>query len=309
MTGGTARQSGAKRATHDAVVIGIDAGGSATRARAVARGELLRDGKGGPGNPLATDFRTLSASYVAALAGYPDPDYIAACVSGTENTQQRARISKLLNSIFPNAIVQVRPDYVAAVMAAPAEADLVVIAGTGSVVCNRTPDGDYLTSGGRGWILGDFGSAARLGRSALEWFCDDPAAASLELTADIGNLLGTGDWRNIVGSLSAAPSPAAFLASAAPVLTRAAARGEGWAAARLEAEISALATTAARHIERHLHRKQTTHVALSGGVWRSPEAESCFTAAMTRATPGSVIVRSSLSPLDGAVRLAESMAG
>ena len=296
-------------ATHDAVVIGIDAGGSATRARAVARGELLHDGKGGPGNPLATDFRTLSASYAAALAGYPDPDYIAACVSGTHNTEQRARISKLLNTIFPNAIVQVHPDYVAAVMAAPAEADLVVIAGTGSVVCNRTPDGDYVTSGGRGWILGDFGSAARLGRSALEWFCDDPAAASPEFNVDAGNLLGTSDWRNIVSTLCAAPSPAAFLASAAPLLTRATARGERWAAARLEAEMSALAAMTARHIQRHPHGRQTTQVALSGGVWRSQEAEACFTAAMTRATPGSVIVRSSLSPLDGAVRLAESMAG
>lgn len=291
------------------MIIGIDAGGSATRARAVVCGELLRDGKGGPGNPLATDSLTLSASYTAALAGYPEPDYIAACVSGTENPRQRIRISELLNSIFPNATVQVHPDYVAAVMAAPADADLVVIAGTGSVVCSRAPGGDYVISGGRGWLLGDFGSAARLGRSALEWFCDDPAATSPELNADIGNLLGAGDWRDVLTALRATPSPAAFLASAAPLLTRAVARGERWAAIRLETEMSALAATAARHIERHLHRQKTTRVALSGGVWHSPEAETCFTAAMTRARPGSVIVRSSLSPLDGAVRLAQSMAG
>jgi N-acetylglucosamine kinase-like BadF-type ATPase len=251
----------------------------------------------------------LSASYSAALAGYPEPDYIAACVSGTQNTQQSVRISELLNTIFPNAIVQVHPDYVAAVMAAPADADLVVIAGTGSLVCSQTPGGDYVTSGGRGWILGDFGSAARLGRSALEWFCDDPAAASPELNADAGNLLGTSDWRNVLSALIATPSPAAFLASAAPLLTRAVARGERWAALRLEAEMSTLATTVARHIERHLHQQEATRVALSGGVWHSPEAESCFTAAMTRARPGSVIVRSSLSPLDGAVTLAERMVG
>lgn len=177
------------------------------------------------------------------------------------------------------------------------------------MVCSRTPDGDCVTSGGRGWILGDFGSAARLGRSALEWFCDDPAAASPEFNADAGSLLGTSDWRNVVSALHATPSPAAFLASAAPLLTRAVARGERWAAMRLEAEMSTLAAMAARHIERHLHGQKTTHVALSGGVWHSPEAASCFTAAMTLTKPGSVIVRSSLSPLDGAVRLAESMAG
>jgi len=294
---------------HDAVIIGIDAGGSATRARAVACGELLGDGKGGPGNPLATDSQTLSASYAAALAGYPEPDYVAACVSGTESTQQHIRISELLNTIFPNAIVQVHPDYVAAVTAAPAGADLVVIAGTGSLVCSRTPDGDYVTSGGRGWILGDFGSAARLGRSALEWFCDDTTAASPEFNADAGNLLGTSDWRSVLTALRATPSPAAFLASAAPLLTRAVARGERWAAIRLEAEMSMLAATAARHIERHLRQQKTTQVALSGGVWHSREAEICFTAAMTRTIPGSVIARSSLSPLEGAVRIAERMAG
>lgn len=303
------RQCGTRRLAQDAVVIGIDAGGSATRARAVARGQVLPDGKGGPGNPLATDSQTLSASYAAALANYPEPDYIAACVSGTENPQQRIRISELLNTIFPNAVVQVHPDYVAAVMAAPADADLVVIAGTGSVVCSRTPEGDYVTSGGAGWILSDFGSAARLGRSALEWFCDDPAGASPEFSADIGSLLGSSDCRNVLSALSATPSPPAFLASAAPLLTRAVARGERWAAVRLQREMSTLAATAARHIERHLHQQEITRVALSGGVWRSPEAETCFTAAMTRTRPGTVIVRSSLSPLDGAVRLADSMVG
>jgi N-acetylglucosamine kinase-like BadF-type ATPase len=251
----------------------------------------------------------LSASYAAALADCPEPDYIAACVSGTESPQQRNRISELLNTIFPNAIVQVLPDYVAAVLAAPADADLVVIAGTGSVVCSRTPSGEYVISGGRGWILGDFGSAARLGRSALEWFCDDPAAASPEFNADAEDLLGTSDWRNVLTALRATPSPAAFLASAAPLLTRSVARAEHWAATRLEAEMSMLAATAVRHIGRHLYQQETTHVALSGGVWQSREAESCFTAAMTRTRPRSAVIKSSLCPLDGAVKLAERMAG
>src|SRR5215469_3739415 len=99
------------------VVVGIDAGGSSTRARAVAHGDLLFDGTGGPGNPLTVDERTLSASFAAALAGCPEPDHVAACVAGAANAEPSSRISGLLTRMFPGASVQVHPDYVAAAQA------------------------------------------------------------------------------------------------------------------------------------------------------------------------------------------------
>jgi N-acetylglucosamine kinase-like BadF-type ATPase len=289
------------------VVVGIDAGGSATRARAVANGELVFDGRGGPGNPLSADEQTLSTSYASALAGCPQPDVVAACVAGAANAEPRSRISNFLTMLFPRAAVHVHPDYVAAIQAAPADADVVVLAGTGSVVCSRMPDGAYVTSGGRGWILGDFGSATRLGRAALEWFCDDPAGAGREFAAELENLVGTCEWHDIVTALSGAPSPAAFLARAAPLLTGAAARGEYWATQRLEIEMLPLAAQVVRHVEEHLGGRETRLVVLAGGVWQSRQAESCFRTMMARSLPRSSVVRCTVSPLDGAVSLAESM--
>jgi N-acetylglucosamine kinase-like BadF-type ATPase len=295
------------RQARSAVAVGIDAGGSSTRARAVANGSVVFDGSAGPGNPLMTDEPTLSASYATALAGCPEPDFVAACVAGAAASEPRGRISGLLARMFPRAVVHVHPDYAAAVLVAPADADVIVLAGTGSVVCSRMPDGAYVTSGGRGWILGDFGSGSRLGRAALERFCDDPVAASPEFAAEVAGLIGTRDWREIVTALSEALSPAPFLARAAPLLSGAAARKEGWATQRLEMEMSALAAQVVRHVEQHLGGREVRRVALSGGVWESQEAELCFRATMERALPRCGVVKCALSPLDGAVRLAESM--
>jgi glucosamine kinase len=291
------------------VIVGIDAGGSSTRARAMAHGRVVHDGTGGPGNPVGSAEQTLEASYAAALAGCPAPDHVAACVSGAAGPEQRARITRLLAGLLPGAAVQVLPDYVAAAIAAPAGADLVVIAGTGSLVCSRTPDGSYQTSGGRGWIVGDRGSAASLGRALLEWFSDDPGSAGARIAVAVERQLGSADWRAIVRCLSTATSPAALLARAAPVLTCAAEHGASWASELLDQEMAALAGLAGRHIKRHLAGREVTRVALSGGVWNSAAAESSFTAAMKRAHPGLEVTRSRLSPLDGALRLAETMAG
>lgn len=292
----------------DGVILGIDAGGSCIRAQAVHRGLVLYEGAGGPGNPLSTEAKTLLANYKTALTGCPEPTYIAACVSGAGCHEQRLQIAELLGNFFPQARVLVFPDYVAAYVAAPAGTDVTVIAGTGSLVCSQLDDGTFANSGGRGWILGDHGSAARLGRAALEWFCDDPAAVGKDFTDAVIDLFGSSDWRHIQRALGSAPSRSAYLARAAPLLTSAADYGADWAITRLRDEMSGLATTTCHHIERYLRREDVIKVALAGGVWASQQASSCYGAALASACPAISITRSSLSSLDGAVRLATRMA-
>ena len=289
------------------VIVGIDAGGSATRARGLAGGRVVFEGQGGPGNPLSARADVLAASYQAALAGCPPPSHVAACVSGAGGTTQRAQVSKLLAGRFPAAVTRVVPDYVAAMLAAPGETDVVVVAGTGSVVCSPGPGGEYAVSGGRGWILGDRGSAARLGQAALEWFCqEDPDPA---LTVQVRDCLGMTGWRQIAGALSTSNNPGALLASAAPILTTAAENGLQWAAARLNAEMAALAATTAHHVERYQPAAGRCRIALAGGVWQSPAARGAFVAAL----PAGLEVQAEclagpLDPLDGAIRLAAGLA-
>lgn len=290
------------------VAVGIDAGGSSIRVRAVSDGQVLFNGAGGPGNPLSVDEATLKANFAAAVSGCPAADRVAACVSGTGSHERRVQVCGMLTDFFPGAAVTVFPDYVAALSAAPAGSDVVVIAGTGSLVCSGSLAGVHAVSGGRGWILGDHGSASRLGRAALEWYCADPEAAPPDFAAAVERATGLRAWRSIVRAVSASASPAALLAQAAPLLTRAAQEGMAWAVASLDAEMTALAVTTLRHIDRHLAGREDVRVALSGGVWTSSIARQSFAAALTRVAERRVIVqRSKLSPLDGAVRLAMSV--
>jgi N-acetylglucosamine kinase-like BadF-type ATPase len=289
------------------VAVGIDAGGSSTRARAVRGGTIVHEGAGGPGNPVMADRRTLHESYRAALAGCPSPSRVAACVSGTTHESKRAQVEDLLARRFPGAVVRVMPDYLGPLMAAPQGTDLCVVAGTGSVVCSRDAAGYCRVTGGHGWILGDHGSAARLGQAALEYFVADPDRASATLVGAVGQLFGRSDWRSVVRAVHNAPNPAPLLARAAPLLTRAAEDRVRWAAELLDEEMSRLAATAARHIEHYLPDRHELQVALSGGVWTSTAARASFIPALEQASGRHVVAsRSPIDPLDGAVRLAEA---
>jgi N-acetylglucosamine kinase-like BadF-type ATPase len=290
------------------VVVVIDAGGSSTRARAMRQGAVVYEGSGGPGNPLTADSRTVRASYRRALTGCPAPGKVAACVSGTGNAAQREQIADLLAGRFPGADIQVVPDYIAAFLAAPRGTDACIVAGTGSVVCSRAADGSYRVSGGRGWILGDHGSAARLGRAALEHFVSNPADVPASFAAAIGEIFGDSDYRSVVRAVQTARNPAPLLARAAPLLTAAAQAQRPWATEQLDAEMMALAATAARHIEQHIHGTPEVHIALCGGVWASQIARSSLSWEIERAGGCRVIVARSLSdPIEGAVRLAGSV--
>jgi N-acetylglucosamine kinase-like BadF-type ATPase len=290
------------------VVVGIDAGGSSTRARAMWQGAVVYEGSGGPGNPLTADSETVCASYRGALAGCPAAGRVAACVSGTSGRAQRKQIADLLTGRFPGADVKVVPDYIGAFLAAPRGTDACIVAGTGSVVCSRAADGSYQVSGGRGWILGDHGSAARLGRAALEYFVSHPADVPSSFTPVIGEIFGDNHWRSVVRAVQTARNPAPLLARAAPLLTAAAEKQEHWATEQLDAEMSALAATAARHIEQHIPGMPEVRIALCGGVWASPSARSSLSSAMESVGSCRVIVtRSVTDSIEGAVRLAGSI--
>jgi len=243
-----------------------------------------------------------------AFAGCFVAGRVAACVSGTRGQAQRAQIAGLLVGRFPGADIHVAPDYVAAFLAAPQGTDACIVAGTGSVVCSRAGDGGYRVSGGLGWILGDHGSAARLGRAALEHFVSQPATVPASFAAAIGEIFGDSDRRSVVSAVQTARNPAPLLARAAPLLTAAAQTQQPWATERLDAEMTALAATAARHIEQHIAGTQEVHVALCGGVWASQIARSSLTSALARASSRrAVVTRSFGDPIAGAVRLAGSI--
>jgi len=258
-------------------LVGIDGGGSHVDVVAITGGEVVFRGEGGPANPLCTDGQTLANSYREALEGCPPTGLAGACVAGAGSPAGRDAVIDVLAGLLPDAELSVGPDYLAAIHAAPGH-DLWVIAGTGSLVASNL-GGDMVTSGGRGWLLGDHGSGARLGRALLEAYVDDPNV-DMTLAAEIGALAGSRQWLSIVRRAQTGPASAAWMARFAPLLTTRAEAGEGWAQALVTAQMTALAETTARHARRHLPGGlPAVSACLWGGVWHSTLAVHAFSCA------------------------------
>lgn len=179
------------------LVIGIDAGGTRSRARLASAGPdaaVLGRGSGGPGNALSVARADLTRHLADAIAGAlpADPDETdvrprvaaafggfagAALGLGPERGHELA-VSCLHDALAANgitgAVVGVGGDAQVALASAPgAPPDgLVLIAGTGAIATRLTGRRLVAAVDGHGWLLGDEGSGFWLGnrgvRAALE---------------------------------------------------------------------------------------------------------------------------------------------
>lgn len=150
------------------IFLGIDGGGTGCRAAACdAAGRVLGMGAAGPAN-VNTDTETTRLNVMdaarQALAGQ-DPTRVCA-VLGLAGANVRAA-AEALRAGLPFARTQIVTDAVTAARGALGPHDGIVAAmGTGSVFAVQR-DGVIRQFGGRGFLLGDEGSGAVLGRNLL----------------------------------------------------------------------------------------------------------------------------------------------
>lgn len=157
-------------------LIGVDGGGTGTRARVQRRdGETLGEGTAGPsglsqGIEQAWRHIGLAVSAAFARAGLPPPDpadcALALALAGAERSSNR------------DAFLAADPGYADCLLENDALGALrgafsgrpgrVVAAGTGSVGAARWPDGSVRLLGGWGFPIGDEGSGAWLGVRAVQ---------------------------------------------------------------------------------------------------------------------------------------------
>ncbi|MDF5753961.1 BadF/BadG/BcrA/BcrD ATPase family protein [Spongiactinospora sp. TRM90649] len=166
------------------VVLGIDAGGTATRAVVAALdGARFARGRAGGGNPIAHGVAAacaaLSHAAAQALRGYAEalgetgvPRVVAgtAAVAGDgplRHGEGRAAFERVWYDLGIEAEVRCAKDVAVAFAAGTAEASgSVLLAGTGAVaaaIADRRLAG---VADGLGWLLGDHGSGYWLGREA-----------------------------------------------------------------------------------------------------------------------------------------------
>jgi glucosamine kinase len=159
--------------------LGIDGGGTKTAAVIIAKNNELGRGHGGPCNIATCDDATLRSSVSKAVhealisAGLPlDTVFAGVCagVAGYTAKGRRADFTRLLQEISPAKRRRVEPDFVIAYWGATEGGPgLIVSAGTGTVVYGRNVEGRGCRIDGRGFLIGDHGSAFEIGHWALEY--------------------------------------------------------------------------------------------------------------------------------------------
>ncbi|MEU6143793.1 BadF/BadG/BcrA/BcrD ATPase family protein [Streptomyces sp. NPDC047081] len=194
-----------------ALVVGIDAGGTRTRAvlAAAADGRVVGEGAGGPGNALTVPPDRLIANLaeavgravpegvrgrvVAVAGGFAGANGASEDEPGRLNalTALRAALQQL--GIRTDAL-GVSSDIEAAFASAPGTpADgLALVAGTGAVAMRIADRRATTTVDGDGWLLGDDGSGFWIGREAVRAALRmaDGRGAPTVLTETVGRALG-----------------------------------------------------------------------------------------------------------------------
>jgi N-acetylglucosamine kinase-like BadF-type ATPase len=233
-------------------------------------------------------------------------------MAGVVNETTRDRAVSILREIFPGARVRVEPDYTAAFFACPAETDVCVISGTGSLVCSQDPESKLICrSGGGGYLIGDEGSAFQFGRDAVKQFLDSPLDASESLSAAIQQLFGTVVPGDIIAEIYRMPAPATILAKLAKSLVADYRAHEPYAVASVHFQMDGLARVARKHIERfELKSRGLLNLCLAGGLWKGAgELQTVFEQKLRDVDPSLtfVITRIEKPPIHGALTLAHRM--
>jgi N-acetylglucosamine kinase-like BadF-type ATPase len=159
------------------LVVGVDGGGTRTRAAVLNGPQILGEGAAGPSNPLrvgidkgATAIREAVDKACAAALIQRD-DLIAAGVglAGIRRKDVRARMhDTLVQTLGIKNIELVSDGDIALYGATDGRPGVVVISGTGSIAVGMNRQGKRAYAGGWGPVAGDEGSGSWIARRALQ---------------------------------------------------------------------------------------------------------------------------------------------
>jgi len=213
------------------VIVGVDAGGSTTRALAEVDGKERTIVQDEPANVrtigVEAAARTMARAIVRALDG-ATPGAIHIGIAGGGRRGTAALLADALRSHFPTARIEVSTDAQIALRAGVPEGDgIVLISGTGSI-CYGEIGGRSYRAGGFGLAIGDEGSGAAIGAAALNLAlrARDGRGPREPLFDAVEAQLGATDPQTMLDSVYGDPDPNRILASLAPLVIESATAGE-----------------------------------------------------------------------------------
>jgi len=269
-------------------VLGIEAGGTKTRWVLLdARGRRLAQGTEGPGNVLQVGGEGLRKLFRKIGTCLPQtPMSIGAGLAGARGPVEMALARGALKAVWPGTKkVVVGQDTDSALAAAWGKEDgFLVIAGTGSNVVGRVA-GKKHSVGGHGHLLGDIGSGYDLAVRALRavYRERDRTGQAPQLTAGLLAHAGAADLDRLLREVYQ-PHGKEWLAGFAPVVLRAAGRGD-----RLARGVVAEATTELAERLAELARRlrvRRPRLALTGGLFENEIYRRQFSSAIAARLPG-----------------------
>ena len=304
-----------------AVVIGIDGGGTRTRA-------MLADGSGreivtveGPGSAVRPGEVERSADVIAAAvqdalaAGemrHVTPQVLCAGVAGAGRDAEREALWQALVERELAEDVVVHSDAMIGLDDAFGDgAGVLVISGTGSVGWGRGPTGSFARCGGWGPTCGDEGSGGWIGRRALSIVtaARDGREPETALTGAILTAAQVNAVEELIGW--AAGADPARLAQLAPVVLQVAQGGDLRANSLVTLAVEELVLHA-RTLARALFgdERAAVPVALGGGLLaRGSLLRKRMVGRLRMAVPGAVLHDEDVVPVRGAVRAALRLLG
>jgi len=295
------------------LVVGIDAGGTKTRAFAVdSAGEVVGRGAGGGANLLSSSDPqgSIGAALNEALGGR-HAEAIVLSAAGADRKVDRERGRDLLARVAPaGARLLVTHDAIAALYAGnPAGCGVVLIAGTGSIAYGRNEEGDEDRAGGWGYLIGDEGSAVWCGLEALRAIAHaiDGRGVPTMLTELLFQELHVGEFQDVLPHLYGKPHPAPAVIAATRALAVAAAQGD--AAANSILQRGAVALARAANVVALTLALPSGPVYLAGGAFESlPLLQKLVRLELLGVLPRASVEPVREEPAMGAARIAMELA-
>ncbi len=288
-------------------VLGLDIGGTQSRAQLCADGEVVANAAAASASLVAVGAANAKTALADLLAQLPLPPRYrldAICV-GSAGCSVPATRQFLTDQLTPlTRTVVIVNDAMLVLAAAGLAEGVALICGTGSVAVGRYR-GDEVQSGGWGYLLGDEGSGYWIVRAALRVMLDrrDRGVPAGELGDRFLSATGTGHVGALLEWFYAQPRPRHWAGYAPLVLCSA-----DPAAAEITAGAAdALAGLAVSAAER-LGAPAGLPVVLSGGLFAHTGLEAAVRSLIEDARPGSDVRSLAQHPVTGAVRLAQAAA-
>lgn len=300
--------------SEDAIYVGLDGGGTRVRALAVSPcGEVIGFGIGGPSNISANPEEIVEASIRDALTqavgagGFGRINRITAGMAGGGAPAMADRYAVILGHLGLHRHNVTTDAEVALGGACSGRPGAVLMAGTGSMAFGRTPDGRPVRAGGWGPLLGDEGSAAWIGRKAIQAVlrAADGRGPETSMAGPFMAHFSVSALESLKSEAAAGRLTPARLASAVPLVRCAADDGDGPAIRIIREAAIELAALIPPVWRRMGEPPGPWPIAKIGGLFDAlPDLEQWVGEELARTVPEVVLTEPEMSPVQGASLLA-----